>query len=307
VQILVLGAGVIGSVYAGRLLRAGHDVVLLARGARLADLRGHGLVLHNAQSSDRIVLPVRCTDRIEPGDRFDLVLVPARSEQLLDTLPLLTAMTDRSDVLFFGNAGAHHDELVEALGDRVLFGFPAAGGTRDGPVVRYVLISQQRTMLGEPDGTRTPRLGHLQRVLAEAGFPTRISTDIRGWLLAHAAFIVPIALALYRVEVDPARLAADPALLRQMVAATREAFAALRAGGNAEIPANLRLLYAMPRSVVTGYWRRVLASPRGELWFAAHTRAAPEEMHSLARDLHHGLQPMRRPTPALDQLLTPDG
>ena len=36
-RILVLGAGVIGSVYAGKLLEAGHEVVLLARGSRLAD------------------------------------------------------------------------------------------------------------------------------------------------------------------------------------------------------------------------------------------------------------------------------
>lgn len=33
-RILVLGAGVIGSVYASKLLAAGHDVVLLARGRR---------------------------------------------------------------------------------------------------------------------------------------------------------------------------------------------------------------------------------------------------------------------------------
>jgi ketopantoate reductase len=45
----VLGAGVIGGVYAGRLLEeAGHEVVLLARGARLADLHLHGLILEDA-------------------------------------------------------------------------------------------------------------------------------------------------------------------------------------------------------------------------------------------------------------------
>ena len=52
-RVLVLGAGVIGSVYAARLLRAGHHVVMLARGQRLADLRAHGLVLEDAQSNHR--------------------------------------------------------------------------------------------------------------------------------------------------------------------------------------------------------------------------------------------------------------
>ena len=57
-RILVLGAGVIGSVYAGKLLQAGHEVVLLARGPRLVDLQTHGLILEDAQSGDRSVLPV---------------------------------------------------------------------------------------------------------------------------------------------------------------------------------------------------------------------------------------------------------
>jgi 2-dehydropantoate 2-reductase len=48
VRILVLGAGVIGSVYAGRLLQAGHKVVLMARGIRLADLHAYGLILQDA-------------------------------------------------------------------------------------------------------------------------------------------------------------------------------------------------------------------------------------------------------------------
>jgi 2-dehydropantoate 2-reductase len=52
-RVLVLGAGVVGSAYAGRLLQAGHHVVMLARGQRLADLRAHGLVLEDAQSNHR--------------------------------------------------------------------------------------------------------------------------------------------------------------------------------------------------------------------------------------------------------------
>jgi ketopantoate reductase len=51
-RILVFGAGVIGSVYAGKLLQAGHHVVLLARGRRLRDLRARGLVLEKVRICD---------------------------------------------------------------------------------------------------------------------------------------------------------------------------------------------------------------------------------------------------------------
>ena len=260
-RILVLGAGVIGSVYAGKLLQAGHDVVLLARGRRLVDLQTHGLILEDAQSGIRSVLPVASVSEPMADDHFDLVLVPVRADQLEGTIPVLSGMTDGSDVLFFGNTAHRQAELTTALGDRALFGFPAAGGTREGPAVRYVLISQQKTMLGEPDGTTSPRVRHLQSVLSEAGFPTLISANIEDWLLAHAAVVVPIAFALCRVGINPARLAADPATMRLMVLATREAFTALRADGNDEIPTNLRILYRLPTRVVTGYWHRVFNSP----------------------------------------------
>ena len=157
-----------------------------------------------------------------------------------------------------------------------MFGFPAAGGVRDGTVIKYVLIRQQKTMLGEPSGAMTPRVRHLQDELSGAGFPATISTSIDDWLLGHAAFIAPIAFALYQVDTDPAQLAADPRTLRSMVLANRQAFTALRAAGNAEIPTNLQILFLrLPTAFVVAYWRRVFTSPRGELWFGAHTRAAP--------------------------------
>jgi len=172
VRILVVGAGVIGSVYAGKLVTAGHEVVLLARGRRLVDLQASGLILEDAQSGKRIALPVTAVAALDSADRYDLVLVPVRSEQLTSTLPVLSSMRDGSDVLFFGNTAGRQAQLVEALGRRVLFGFPAAGGTREGSVVRYELISQQQTMLGEPNGATTSRTRHLKTMLQDAGFPT---------------------------------------------------------------------------------------------------------------------------------------
>jgi ketopantoate reductase len=44
-RIVVIGAGVLGSLYAGRLASSGQDVRLLARGARLAELQREPLQL----------------------------------------------------------------------------------------------------------------------------------------------------------------------------------------------------------------------------------------------------------------------
>ena len=117
---------------------------------------------------------------------------------------------------------------------------------------------------------------------------------------------MPIAFALYRDGAEAARLARDRDTLRLMVQATRQAFQALRAAGDTEIPANLNVLYLrMPEAFAVWYWRRVLASPHGELWFAAHSRAAPEEMTSLGQELQAAVHRAERPAPALDAPLSP--
>ena len=234
-------------------------------------------------------------------DHYELALVRVRSEQLAGALTVLLALGGRPDVLFFGNTAGRQTEMVGALGERALFGFPAAGGGQDGPLTKYVLIRQQKTMLCEVSGESTPRVRQMQRMFAGAGFATKISANIDGWMFGHTAFVVPIGFALYRLDGNPTAMASDPRTLRLMVRATREAFETL---DDLELPANLRILYLrMPTAFGVRYSRRILASPRGELWFGAHPRAAPNEMGALAHELRTAVRRAGRPTPYLDTLV----
>ena len=275
--------------------RAGND---------FPDLQKSGLILHRADTDERTTRPVVAVADLGGQAAFDLVLAPVRSEQVPGVLAVVAEMDDESDVVFFGNCAGRQAELVGALGGRVLLGFPAAGGVRDGAVVRYVPISQQRTMLGEPRGQLTPRVQGIAEALTGAGFATSVSTRMDAWLLGHAAFIAPIGCALRLAGIDPGRLAGKRDLLRLMVRATRQGFRALESDGSVELPANLRTLYLrLPAAFAVAYWRRVLASPRGELWFAAHTRAAPEEMTELAETLRAAVRRTGQPAPDLLHLL----
>jgi 2-dehydropantoate 2-reductase len=88
--------------------------------------------------------------------------------------------------------------------------------------------------------------------------------------------------------------------------ATSQAFRALRGAHVAEIQTDLAILYLwMPRRFAVGYWRRILASPRGELWFARHTRGAAQEMTLLRDELLAAVHRTGRPAPDLDSLLAP--
>lgn len=302
---LVIGAGVIGSVYAGRLVDAGHAVTLCARGLRADQLRARGLLIEDAQTGHRVSYQIPVVAQPDTGMPADVVLVAVRRDQMPATAPLLATLD--ADVVFFGNAAGLTAQLADQVGTRTLFGFPAAAGTRDGAVVRYVLIRQQKTMLADTGHRRSPQVRELARMFSGAGFPVRIAKDPERWLTAHAAFIVPIAFALYRVDVQPRRLAADDALLTTMVRATRQVFRALQSVGNAEIPRNLRALYLLtPERFAVRYWRNTLAGARGELWFAAHTRAAPAEMRSLADALRSAVDHSGHRAPDLEALLAGD-
>src|SRR5580704_16541432 len=97
-RIVVVGAGVIGSTYGGRLARSGHDVTLVARGQRLADLQAHGLVLEDAGSGQRTEISLPVVSELSRDDRYDLTLVPVGSDQLTTTLPMVVDMVYCPDV-----------------------------------------------------------------------------------------------------------------------------------------------------------------------------------------------------------------
>jgi 2-dehydropantoate 2-reductase len=249
------------------------------------------------------VLPLSALDTPAPDVRFDVVVVAVRSEQLTETLPVLAEMTDAPDVLFLGNTAGHSRALIDGLGDRALFGFPAVGGVRDGAAVRYALIRQQKTTFGEPSGMTSSRLRRLQAVFSadpveqaqHRGLAARVS---RSSCRSHSRCTAP--------DTDPVRLAHDPVALRLMVRATRQAFRALRTAHVVEIPTNLTILYLrMPEQFAVRYWQRVFASPRGELWFAGHSRGAAREMASLRDELLDAVHRTGKPTPDLDVLLAP--
>jgi 2-dehydropantoate 2-reductase len=158
-KVLVYGAGVIGTLYGGRLAHAGHLVTVVARGPRLVEIREHGLLLEDIVHRRHWTAPVETADRLDPENEQDLALVTVRRDQLASVLPELATNSRIPIFLFMLNNPTGLASLAEALGrDRILLGFPGAGGTSDGHVVSYAMIAQQPTTLGEIDGGQSPRL-----------------------------------------------------------------------------------------------------------------------------------------------------
>jgi 2-dehydropantoate 2-reductase len=226
VNILVLGAGVIGTLYAARMQEVGHRVTVLARGERLSDIRHFGLLLEDIVSGDQSTTKVATTERLGPDDQYDLTLITVRRDQLASIMAELSANRRIPTMLFMLNNPVGSDNLVDALGrERVLLGFPGAGGTRDSHVVRYALIAQQPTTLGELGDRQSDRLRTIAVAFRAAGFPTEISSDMDAWLKAHAFFVTAISGAIYLAGGDCHRLSDDGATLALMTKGVRERFA----------------------------------------------------------------------------------
>ncbi len=303
-KILVYGAGVIGTLYAARLQEIGQQVTLLARGQRLADVRRHGLTLEDVASGRRSTTAVGTTEQLAPEDQYDAALITVRRDQLPSVMPALQANRSIPTMLFMLNNPVGSNDLVSALGqDRLLLGFPGAGGTLDGHIVRYALISQQPTTLGELNGRSSERVRGLAGAFKAAGFPTTISGDMDGWLKAHAFFVTAVSGAIYMAGGDCRRLSEDSATLTLMTKGVREGFAAVRGLGRTVTPFPVRVLFTwLPQSFAVVYWRRFFATDMADYVFGRHARSASREMREIASDCLTLLEKTGVGAPALHQL-----
>jgi 2-dehydropantoate 2-reductase len=304
-HILVIGAGVIGSVYATRLQGAGHNVTLLARGQHAADLRASGLVLDDASTGQSITGHHKIVEQLAPEERYDLALICVRLDQVAAILPALAANQHIATLLFFLNNPTGTELLVKQLGsERIVLGFPGVGGTREGTRVRYVCIRQQPTTLGEVDGQMTARVRMLAAMFEQAGFSTAISRSMNNWLKTHAVFVSCVSAALVLEGGDSVQLGQNRASVTLMVSAIREGFAALQSLGVRVTPFNLKVIFSwMPRWFAVYYWQHALQTEVGTLAIAPHARAARAEMGQVASDILNFLEPSPVPIPTLKRLL----
>jgi 2-dehydropantoate 2-reductase len=303
-RILIFGAGVLGSLYAGRLVAAGQDGALLARGTRLQQLRRDGLVLLDEATGQKTHPQVRVVEQLGAEDTYDLIMVIIRAEQLADALPMLATNKRVPCILFLHNRASGPGALFDALGPgRVLLGFPGAGGAREPTQVRYRLIPQQPTTLGEPDGRITPRLGQVAEALLQAGFPVAFSRNMDAWLKTHAVFVTAIAGAIYDAGGTCAALTTRPDGVHRLVRAVRQGFLALLALGVPIQPRKLAVLFLwLPLIFPVAYWKRYFARPDAELIFARHARAGPGEMLELVNELRTLIGQAHAATPDLDSM-----
>ena len=321
-KILVYGAGPLGSVFAARLHQGGHDVSILARGQRLADLREHGVVIHNMINDEWVTARVNIVEQLAPDDEYDLIMVIMRKNNALDILPILAANTRVPNILFLMNNAAGPDALVKALGkERVLTGFPASAGYRDGHVIHCLTGTEEEPYpipFGEVDGRITERTQRVARAIDVAvGLKADIRTDMDTWHKYHVALLMPsIGPALYACGTDRMRLIRTRDALVLIVRAMREGFRVLRAKGLPYTPGYLWMFALLPEPILIPLFRRWAADPKMDIALVRHANAARDEVQHLTDEFLEIARTTHVPTPTIERLyphldpetpLMPDG
>lgn len=231
-KIAVLGAGAIGAYYGGQLARAGHEVVFLARGATLAQLRGPGLELRTPEGVFRP--SVRATDDIADLGPVDFALLAVKSYSLEGVAPAVRHVAESGAVIVpFLNGVETTDRLV-ALGvprAGLLGGLTLISAARVAPGIVERRSPFQTVVVGELDGATSERAQRVAAAFREAGADARASDHIVVELWQKFVFIAAVAAAcgLTRSPVGPVR--ADPLGRRLLERAVAEVVAVARARG----------------------------------------------------------------------------
>ncbi len=209
-RIAVVGAGAIGTWLGAALARAGHDVALLARGAHMQAMRADGVRVTGAE--DFVATPLVTDDPALIGP-VDVVLLTVKAHDqaaagrsiqglLSSDTVVVAAMNGIPWWYFHGLDGPFAGRRVEAVDPGGAVSAVLAPARALGLVV-YLGASVVRPgvvearpeaglVAGEPDGSDSARLREVTDALSGAGFPVRVTDDIRTdvWtkLMGNASF-----------------------------------------------------------------------------------------------------------------------
>lgn len=307
---LFFGAGPLGILYAHLLHESGADITMLARGAKFERLKARSLALVNGFTGNRAEPGFKVIDHLGEDNSYDLVVVLVRKNHIDSVVEILCSCGNLGSILFMGNNVLGFDAYISKLpSEKVLFGFPGAGGGWKEDVIEYVDSESpgEKRMpirIGEMDGVERDRTRAIRKLFESGGVPVEVVTDIDGWLKYHSAFVIPIGLGIYRHDGDLKALAADGDSLRTIVRACKECGRVLKElGYTKRQPFKFNLFYWLPERSTASIFRKMLGSRYAEVAFGLHACAARDEFNELANDFQTLIAETPIETPNFDRLV----
>ena len=189
-KIAIIGTGGVGGYYGALLAQQGEDVTFVARGAHLQAIRQNGLEIKSIHG-DVTIFPAKATDRLAQIGPVDLVLFCVKAydtaQFAAETAPLLGEDTT---VVSLQNGVEAAEQIGQFVGmPRMLGGATWISSAIESPGVIRQVSQFRRVVLGELDGSMTPRLQAVFQAFDKTGITVEATQDIARVLWTKFIFI----------------------------------------------------------------------------------------------------------------------
>jgi 2-dehydropantoate 2-reductase len=178
-RIAILGAGGVGGYYGALLARAGHDVVLYARGANLAAIRANGITIRDANGSFSV--PIGATNNPDELGGAEFAIVAVKSYSLMEIAPVALALAHGGAAILPLLNGVEAADDLQRAGvprDMLLGGQTNVSAFKAEPGVIQRALWKERVVLGELDGVLSARVMALVEALRSGGIEAIATTNI---------------------------------------------------------------------------------------------------------------------------------
>ena len=296
-KIAIIGVGAMGSIYAGMLSEAGHEVWAIDPwAAHVAAINAEGLRLSGA-SGDRVINTLRASVDISQVGRCDICVIATKASGVAAAAKAIAPVIGPDCLVLTIQNGLGADRrLAQHMPmHNVLLGVADGfGASMKGPGHAHH-NAMKLIRIGEITGGITPRLSELEALFQNAGFNAKafenINTLIWEKFLCNVTFSAPCTV----YEQTVGALMADPDHWRVALAAMQEAYRL----GQAK---NIVFSFEDPVAYVTAFGAQMPdARPSMLLDFLAKK---PSELDAI-----NGMVPLLSkeldlPTPVNDDLVT---
>ena len=193
-NIVVMGAGSLGGYYGALLAQAGHDVTFIARGKSLAALTASGLQINSALAGN-FTIPVAATNDIGSLSPPNLIFLSVKAYDLEAAAEAIAPIVGPQTTVLTVQNGIDHPQRVARYIDQ----------SRIVPAVVYIsatvnepgVINQEggpgRVLIGEMNGSVSPRIERIYKLFSGAGVAIETCDDI--WHQLWEKFMVICAMS----------------------------------------------------------------------------------------------------------------
>lgn len=232
-RVLVVGTGIIGTIYGWALNESGHHVAHLVRAGRAAALR-NGLEVdlfdrrRSRRRNFRGLYKLTVVEALASADTFDLIVVPTKHYALAPTLAEIAPQADTADFLLLTQNWRGTNDIDPILPRaRYVYGDAKAGGT----FAQGALVGALKAIdIGPPEGGPSALARKCESLFASSGIQTQLHSDMLHYLWIQYAITGALWAALIQAGSLEAILNAPdaaPAALR----AVRECLEVVRQRG----------------------------------------------------------------------------